>query len=278
MLPIHQLIHFGNWNKELTGIWVSKFEASRTDATFLAQGIADNIKSVPNVKAITDISINEAYNYCLQLNASMDSHLMKNSEWGAVAYLAYSAYGRSGNKVKPNLSSDMITGGGTSSNGATYATTSETIFQNRYGYKTSAGMKASTTGNIYGIYDFVGGALEYVSAYVNNGESEVATNGGSLQNASTLYLSQAYSEGASDTSTNNYEANASVRGDGIYEVSLDGTYAWGSNEIDYPSGNMPFFARGGSYYSNYNTTGIFEVAAKDGVANESISFRIVLAP
>lgn len=202
---------------------------------------------------------------------------MKNSEWGAVAYLAYSAYGRNGNEISPNLSSDMITGGGSTSNGANYATTNGETFESRYGYKTSAGMRASTTGNIYGIYDLVGGTFEYVSAYVNNGENIVATNGSALQN-SALYLVQSYSEGNPDTSANNYNANLNVRGDGIYEISTNGTSTWGNNKIDYPSGGEPFFTRGGAYSSEYSTIGIFEVDGKDGAASEEIGFRPVLVP
>ena len=268
----------GKWNRDLSGIWVAKFEASREDATFTSQGTANNVKSVPNVRAMTNIKINDAFNMALQLDASKDSHLMKNSEWGAVTYLAYSAYGRGGNKVRQNLSSNMITGAGTSSNGATYATTSESLFEGRYSYKTSAGMQASTTKNIYGVYDMVGGALEYVSAYVNNENSAVSTNGSLLQNSSTLYLSQSYNKGGTDSEAGNYRANAGVYGDAIYEISLDTSNVWKDNVMNYPNTGEPFFARGGSYSSNTSTAGIFETDKKDGAAYENVGFRIVLVP
>lgn len=268
----------GKWNRDLSGIWVAKFEASREDATFTSQGTANNVRSVPNVRAMTNIKINDAFNMALQLDASKDSHLMKNSEWGAVTYLAYSAYGRGGNKVRQNLSSNMITGAGTSSNGATYATTSESLFEGRYSYKTSAGMQASTTKNIYGVYDMVGGALEYVSAYVNNENSAVSTNGSLLQNSSTLYLSQSYNKGGTDSEAGNYRANAGVYGDAIYEISLDTSNVWKDNVMNYPNTGEPFFARGGSYSSNTSTAGIFETDKKDGAAYENVGFRIVLVP
>ena len=35
---------------------------------------------------------------------------MKNSEWGAVAYLAHSQYGRNGHEITINNSSNFITG------------------------------------------------------------------------------------------------------------------------------------------------------------------------
>ncbi len=203
---------------------------------------------------------------------------MKNSEWGAVAYLAYSGYGRNGNDVKPNLSSDMRAGGGCSTNGATYATTSESIFDSRYGYKTAAGISSSTTKNIYGVYDLVGGALEYVSSYINNDETVLTTNGNLLQNESTLYFAQAYAKAGVDTGNNNYVTNAGIYGDAIYEVSTSSTKTWGNNGIDYPNKQRPFFARGGAYDSNYDTVGIFEVVASDGAGNETTSFRIILVP
>ena len=268
----------GNWNRELTGIWVAKFEASRSDATFLGAGTSDTIKIVPSVKGLNNIAINEAFNYALQLNTSMNSHLMKNSEWGAVAYLAYSAYGRNESDVMQNVSSDMITGAGTTSNGATYATTSETIFENRYGYKTSVGMQSSTTKNIYGVYDLVGGAAEFVSAYINNGETELATNGSLLQNANEIYMSQAYNEGATDTSLNNYTVNSGVYGDAIYEVSTSQNNIWEGNNISYPTGTTPFFVRGGSYSSTYGKTGVFDVNKSSGTADLQTGFRAVLAP
>lgn len=268
----------GNWNRELTGIWVAKYEASRTDATFTDIGSENTIKVVPNVKSINNVTINEAYSYALQMNTGLNSHLMKNSEWGAVAYLAYSAYGRNGHEVEQNLASNMITGAGTTSNGATYATTSESIFDSRYGYKTSAGLQASTTGNIYGVYDLVGGGEEYVSAYINNGETVLSTNGHLLQDTSTIYLSQSYSEGTSDTANGNYTINSGVYGDAIYELSSNSSSIWGNYNLTYPAGGEPFFIRGGSYDSEYGSTGIFDVNRGAGTASEEISFRPVLAP
>ena len=268
----------GNWNRELTGIWVAKFEASRTDADYSNAGSADSIKAVPSVKSINNVTINEAYNYALQMNTSMNSHLMKNSEWGAVAYLAYSAYGRNGNEVKQNLASSMITGGGTTSNGATYSTPNGEYFESRYGYKTSAGLQTSTTGNVYGVYDLVGGAEEYVSAYVNNGETNLATNGSALQNTGAIYLAQSYSEGTTDTASNNYTVNSSIYGDALYELATSSSSIWKGDNLVYPTGSEPFFLRGGSYDSEYGSTGIFDVNSGTGAASEEIGFRPVLAP
>lgn len=58
-----------------------------------------------------NVEIGEMYELSQALNQennpygfdhSVDSHLMKNSEWGAIAYLAHSKYGRNGSKVTIN--------------------------------------------------------------------------------------------------------------------------------------------------------------------------------
>ena len=82
--------------------------------------------------------------------------MLKNIEWGAIAYLTTSIYGQGLNEVRINNSSTFITGcaatreNGTSYNGCENA------------YNKSIGYLASTTGNISGIYDMSGGSSEYV--------------------------------------------------------------------------------------------------------------------
>ena len=62
----------------------------------------------------------------------MSSHMMKNSEWGAVAYLTHSKYGLDGKEIAINDNSNY-TGGGRGE-----------------AYKTN--INQSSTGNVYGIY------------------------------------------------------------------------------------------------------------------------------
>ena len=113
----------GKWDKELEGIWVAKFEMSREDSTdggvtWSAHGASDDgggnvltsnagngsatkVRAVskPNVASWRKIQVNNQYNNAKNMHARYNSHLMKNSEWGAVAYLTYSAYGRNGNEL-----------------------------------------------------------------------------------------------------------------------------------------------------------------------------------
>lgn len=109
------------WNKELTGIWVAKFEASSTN-TSATNGGGDvtnlSIKVLPGVVSWRGISENNIFNNCKNmnlvgniygLNTEVTPHQMKNSEWGAVSYLTHSKYG---NEVEPyiNNSTTFITG------------------------------------------------------------------------------------------------------------------------------------------------------------------------
>ena len=49
---------------------------------------------------------------------------------------------------------------------------------NTNGYSTSLGQLASTTGNVYGIYDMSGGAWDYTSAYYNYGTKALKNGNG----------------------------------------------------------------------------------------------------
>ncbi len=101
-----------------------------------------------------------------------NSHLIKNNEWGAVAYLCYSQYGNvpkingAGSLVENSHWYDYYTGQGpaSASSEGWYNKTDDT-----HNYNTSNGMLASTTGNITGIYDMNGGCWERVAGYLDNG-------------------------------------------------------------------------------------------------------------
>jgi len=82
-------------------------------------------------------------------DTTLDTHMMKNNEWGAVAYLTQSIYGRcssstSCTEIGINNWNSHITG-----NGWTAGSSSSTVAGGAY--NTIQGMDASTTGNIYGI-------------------------------------------------------------------------------------------------------------------------------
>ena len=82
-------------------------------------------------------------------NTSTDTHTIKNIEWGSVAYLSHSKYGTCTNGEcyeigLNNNSSDKI-GCGTEAGSASSTTCNE--------YNTELEKGASTTGNVYGVYE-----------------------------------------------------------------------------------------------------------------------------
>ena len=111
----HPAFTFGD--KELEGIWVGKFEVS---------GSTTQIKTVPNVSSLRSQTVSDFYSAIKSMQNSgnvyglssdtnrVDSHMLKNLEWGAVAYLTHSNYGRCSNgtceEVTINNSSSYITG------------------------------------------------------------------------------------------------------------------------------------------------------------------------
>jgi hypothetical protein len=242
----------GGWDSELTGIWVAKYEASHSDATNLADGTNLTLKVVPNVKSWVSLSVGDLYTIAIEYNSTLNSHLMKNSEWGAVAYLTHSKYGRNSTEISINNNGNRLTG---------YASV--------YSYNTSRGARASTTGNIYGIYDLSGGAFEYVPAYYSGGTSDTLSNG-------TPFV---YKEGTTiNTSSTKYVTVYS----GIDESSNyklgDATYETGSWYIDFNnflSDGYPWFVRGGNYYCS-GSAGAFAMTCGTGGASVDNGFRPVL--
>ena len=72
-----------NYGQTVSGLWVAKFEASNSSG---------KIKVEPGVSSWRSITVNDIYTNCLNYNKTLNSHMMKNDEWGAVAYLSKSKY------------------------------------------------------------------------------------------------------------------------------------------------------------------------------------------
>ena len=188
---------------QLSGIWVSKFEASGTNKDGNAVGNGNSssnsqqyapdettiAKSLPNKISWRYITIGESQKRSMDIAGSQkekyglnyaNSHLIKNNEWGAVAYLCYSKYGNvpkingAGSLVSENHWYDFYTGQGPkgASDEGWYNRTDDT-----HNYNTQNGVLASTTGNVTGIYDMSGGAWERVAGYLDNGNGNLNNYG-----------------------------------------------------------------------------------------------------
>ena len=261
-----------NYGTTVSGIWVAKFEASSKEGNSNSDS-GDNVTTKtlqvkPGVSSWRYITIGNMYTVCKNYNSTLNSHMMKNDEWGAVAYLSKSKYGKQNEEVWINNSSSYITGsaGNSASAGSNAGTTND--------YTSTQGVKASTTGTVYGVYDMSGGALEYVAAYVNNGNSNLTSYGSSLVNGDAK-TKNVYSKASSDNTTNNYNANSGKYGDAVYETSGSSSTSWYGDYFVFPYAGHPFFERGGSYNSGMSA-GVFSFDPYSGGSYSNDSFRPVL--
>ena len=201
---VTKIVHpgFTIGDRELTGLWVAKFEASATNSQGKAignrnkkqdgtlEGLATQdensiVRSLPTKISWREITIGEAEYQSMLIAGvnrekygveNIDSHLIKNSEWGAVAYMCYSQYGSvPKNNGNGNSSSgtyyDIYTGMGpvSASSEGSYGSTEENLASHKYDQ--TLGKLASTTGDVTGVYDLAGGSWEYVAAYLDNENS-----------------------------------------------------------------------------------------------------------
>ena len=256
---------FGNNNgtndNGISGIWIGKYEASlankadgsnivpnNSNANILLESNTDKtIVTRPGYSSWRYIQIGNMYTNALAYSTDLESHMLKNSEWGAVAYLTESKYGRNGTEI--GFSDDgYITGGGADN---AYATTNQ---------------DQSTTGNVYGIYDMRGGAYEYVASYYNGSTSSNLDNGDSFVNKEGISTKYATAYAGTSAST------AYKYGDATYETS-----GWHSDYAGFVYSDYPFFFRGGVCNDNASDAGVFDYSYGNGSAsNYRSSFRVSL--
>ncbi len=164
-----------------TGFWVGKFDTGTTLIEDYNVKNSNVIQIKPNIVLWRSIQVANAFYTSYDYQRNLDSHMMKNTEWGAVAYLSQSQYGSSMN-VRSNNNSAYIAGyqadkeptcgySGTLEE-CTYACNDGTC---NTAYPNS--VLSSTTGNITGIFDLSGGAWSYVMAFLNNGNILVGYSG-----------------------------------------------------------------------------------------------------
>ena len=268
------------------GFWVGKFETGYKGATTTASAqvnSSDSSKIIikPNVYSWRGNTVYNffvsAYNY----ERELDSHMMKNTEWGALAYLSHSQYGINA-EININNNSTFKTGYSAlpSTNQQTHPGDSGDGSSYNQAYNTDIGYLASTTGNISGIYDMSGGSWEYVSAYIsgNLGSSGFSTT--TIANYNNRYY-DVYN-GASSGDTYQYRILGDATGEaGPFKQYLDGdnTNRWHSSWYGDTSGfvfsTYPWFIRGGNH-NNGVLSGLFSFGRHTGAIYSSYGSRIVL--
>ena len=253
-------------NKQLSGFWYAKFETSHStlsssttvnnlECTTETCSNANGIIIKPNVVSLryNDISnsffasrsMEQSGNSFGFVNSEVDTHMSKNNEWGAVAYLTQSIYGRCTNstactEVGINNNSSYITGYGAPAGSSSSITNGA--------YNTILGKDASITGTIYGIYDMSGGAWEDVMAM----HGSTSDSSGFAILPEKKYYNTSYSGQAVTETKNWYNDNSS----GIRQ-------------------SIPWFNRGG-YYSSSTTAGVFAFSLTTGSSDGNFSSRFVI--
>ena len=250
----------GGWDSELTGIWVGKYESSSVEGntnTNEDDVTTKKVKIQPGQECWRYITVGNAYTVAYNYARELESHMLKNSEWGAVAYLTYSQYGRNGVEITKNNNSKFITGEA----GDTVAS-EESIVTNAY--NTEKGVLASSTGNVYGIYDLSGGSCEYIASYYSEGDELRVEQGAPFTNDK---ISNKYATAYKGIDI----SNDYIIGDALYEI--DG---WDEIDITMINDMYPFFIRGGRGYGTEKKVGIFACDMANGYAQYSYTFRVAL--
>lgn len=265
------LTHPAFTNFNVNGIWVGKFETSRNN---------NQLQIKPNVSSWRNETVKSFFTTMRSYNANLDSHMMKNTEWGAAAYLSHSIYGIN-TEVRINNNSDYLTGyaavDGTdqSSSPGTSGTDATVTLP----YNTTTGFKASTTGNITGIYDMSGGAWEYVASYMAMGSSGFTI---SELNANTKYF-DVYPSNSIITSWNNrILGDATGEMGPFYGYADDGEHYcfhnnWYGEQANFVTSDVSWFHRGG-YYGNGVLASQFHFTRDSGGGGSNDASRLVLAP
>ena len=273
--------------KQLSGFWYGKFEVSHSTlasstttnnlgCTNETCSNANGIIIKPNVQSLRNNdesnfffaarSMEQTGNSFGFVNTEVDTHMSKNNEWGAVAYLTQSIYGRCTNsttcsEVYKNNSSGKYTGrsggnvGGSTPINGTYANQTSTEQYNTYGFYTyddyllnyntntkgnkakGKGTGASTTGTIYGIYDMSGGTVEYV----------MGVNGPHI--------------GRSGFTTLPEDKYIDIYGGFSYDGhALTETRGWYNDYNKFVNSDNPWFTRGGGY-ADSTESGVFSFSS-----------------
>ena len=284
----HPAFTFGN--DYVNGFWISKFEISSSDplATDGGGNVTNlTVRSLPNVASWRNNTLSN-FNTVIQnmqtssniygLNTSRtntDSHMLTNFEWGAVAYLTNSKYGRCTNgsctEVTINNCSSYITGIGADTVSDSESSTTCTTAANKY--NGTYGKLASTTGNITGVYDMSGGSWDNVMGNMSSISGNYTFYPVSSSFASSWYTTDtakylttyAYEEYELDTQKS---YNRGRLGDATAEVALSTSTGrsggWYSDSTSFPAYNSAWFNRGG-YYPSSSKAGVFHFASNVGV-------------
>ena len=316
---VHPAFTFGD--RELSGIWVGKFELSHTTKITTSMGCtttscseANNLRILPDKQSLRNNTVSSFFYgiKSMEMEGNVfgidselaDSHMIKNSEWGAVAYLTQSKYGKYGNNDYEGANKEVYannsyqgyyTGrsggsyGGNTAINTVYTSQTSTSQTNSYGFYTYDGylldyntntktstrdMKtmASTTGNITGIYDMSGGAYDYVmGAYIDSTTGQVILGAsGFISLPDDKYINK-YNVKTSTTTDLLTACNNGV----CYGHALNEVYKWYDDPLVTDPSFRPWVIRG-AYPTDGKNIGVFYTNGFSGNAYNNTSTYSVL--
>ena len=278
-------------DKQLSGFWYGKFDVSHNSLTNTTTinnlscqtetcSNANGIIIKPNVNSLrynnvsnfffASRSMEQTGNSFGFVNSEVDTHMSKNNEWGAVAYLTHSIYGRctsstSCTEVGINNNSNFVTGYGTPAGSSSSVTTGA--------YNTTLGKDASTTKNIYGIYDMNSTASKYVMMVLrkysgsdlsrNSGFNGLTYDDGNYTNGVDFPNEKYYNSNKTDGECDN------IKGHALGETSM-----WYGNFSRCGTNTSPWLIR--SYDSYRGMLGLFRPSSESGYGSKTISSRFVI--
>lgn len=229
LLPSYKEVENKIYQDRIDGIWVGKYETTGTINDITVKNGVNPLK-LPFFQQYT-----AGNSFKEKAGISYDARMMKNTEWGVVVYLSQSKYGIKGNPEVLGLrtveSNNTLFTGGT---------------EDTYGFSKNDNLKQSTTGNVYGIYDMVGGSSERMLNYLEN-------NGTIYPLLSALPVDK--------KNYDLYTQNNFIHGDATLE-----TNSWIQMDNTAISTTNPIFIRG--------IESIFRYQADDGTSQQA--FRLVI--
>ena len=283
-----------NFDGDINGLWVGKFETGHL--TLSSSTTTDNLGCTdencansdgliikPNVEALRRNRVSNFFYASRSMkkngnpfgldSSSVDTHMMKNSEWGAVAYLSHSQYGIN-TEIRINNNREYITGCGASTANGSSSVSCEIT----YGGVSDGTYPQSTTGNITGIFDMSGGSYEYVMGYYSGSNSNYATSPDTYFG----YMSSVNYAGFTSKPAAKYwdeytttTSTTACSGGICYGHALSETTSWYLDYAYFVIQSGPWFMRGG-YYDDIEGAGAFCSDIYSGNAYSDFGFRSVI--
>jgi len=233
---------FSKENEEVTGFWVSKYEISTNSETCNSQNVEGclsnslSIESKPGNIAWRNNYLSNFYQNIQNIDESDNYHMIKNSEWGALTYLAHSPYGLC---IEENC---------------------KEIGANKT-YTSGNNIDDSTTNNMHGVFDLSGSASEFVmSNFADN--NKLSLNNSHFGNIEI-----------NKDNYDLYQSNSFILGDATKEISLT-EGIWYNNYNSFINETNNWLIRGGIGTTSYN--GMFYYNATTDTNSEYITTRIVI--